>query len=88
MADKHLDCRNFAPVDAVMGLCLRSKAPVQADAASCEKLDRMPKCGLCAKYAPSASKPSLGTCGAEKHEPSAYADLPAVTCRDFRWKKP
>ena len=86
MERRHMDCRNFAPVDVSKGICLRSKQTLASDAPACEAVSRLPRCGGCARYSPCDEQPGLGACAADKHEPMAYADLIAVTCKDFRWK--
>jgi len=82
---KHLDCRNFAPIDVVKGLCHARKEPVLADGACCELFDKLPKCKHCASYRPGL-QPYLGMCVASPSRPMTYPDLIGVTCEWFAWK--
>jgi 4-hydroxyphenylacetate decarboxylase small subunit len=78
-ARRHLDCRNYAPVDVVKGVCHRTKAVVLGDSGACEAFDPMPRCRLCRLYA-AGEEASIGTCGATSDRPMTYPDLAAVTC--------
>jgi 4-hydroxyphenylacetate decarboxylase small subunit len=82
---RHMDCRNFAPLDVVKGLCHLSKEKVIADQPSCEHFDRLPKCRHCAKFADSGEQ-HLGTCTAEETAAMAYPEMVATTCEWFGWK--
>lgn len=81
---KNRDCRNYAPVDVVKGICHVRKQTVMADGGACEFFDRLPKCKHCANYTPSAGE-YLGTCEAAKTRPMTYPDLIGVTCEWFAW---
>ena len=83
---KHPDCRNYAPVDVVKGICHLSKQVVAADEPGCEKLDRMPRCKFCEKFTPSGEE-HLGRCAAVDPCPVTYPDLSGVNCEHFEWKK-
>ena len=83
---RHLDCRNFAPVDVAKGICHARKEMVLADGESCELFERLPKCRHCASYTPGAEA-YLGTCEATPTRPMAYPDLSAVTCGWFAWRE-
>jgi 4-hydroxyphenylacetate decarboxylase small subunit len=82
----HRDCRNYAPIDVVKGMCHVNKAIVLGDGASCDAFNLMPKCKHCAQFKPSADVVEMGTCLASTQEPPffAYPDLVAVTCDGFR----
>ena len=84
---RHMDCRNYAPLDVVKGLCHVCKEMVTADQAACEQFDRLPKCRHCASYTPGAEH-YLGTCEATQVHAMAYPDLSAVTCEWFAWREP
>ena len=89
---KNMDCRNYAPVDVVKGLCHVRKQMVLADGQSCEFFEKLPKCKHCANYTPGAQE-YLGTCAASpttgvsstEPRPMTYPDLSAVTCEWFVW---
>ncbi|UCF09926.1 MAG: 4-hydroxyphenylacetate decarboxylase small subunit [Candidatus Bipolaricaulota bacterium] len=80
-----MDCRNFAPIDVVKGICHLSKERVQADDASCPSFDRLPRCGECERYSPSDQQ-DVGVCRATPDHPMTYPGLAAVTCEWFRWR--
>lgn len=82
---KNFDCRNYAPVDAVKGICHVRKQMVLADGEACEFFDRLPKCKHCAHYIPGPDE-YLGTCKAAETRPMTYPDLISVTCELFVWK--
>ena len=83
---QHRDCRNYAPIDVVKGICHRTKAIVQADGDGCQDFDLMPKCRNCGQFTPKPGAPELGLCQASQHEPKffAYPDMVAVTCEHYR----
>ena len=82
---KHLDCRNFAPVDVAKGICHTRKQMVLADGESCELFERLPKCEHCANYS-AGEEEYLGMCEASTGRPMTYPDLIGVTCEWFVWK--
>ena len=82
---KHLDCRNYAPIDVVKGICHLTKETVLADDESCPSFDSLPKCRACRLYSP-GEEAYVGTCGATPDLPMTYPDLVAVTCEGFAWK--
>jgi 4-hydroxyphenylacetate decarboxylase small subunit len=79
---RHLDCRNFAPLDVVKGLCHRTKERVLADDPACEALLRLPRCRHCASYE-AGPEPHLGACSAAPSRPMTYPDLVALHCELF-----
>jgi len=81
----HMDCRNYAPIDVVKGICHRSKALVHADDAGCPSFDRLPRCGVCSLYC-AGDERYLGICGATQERPMTYPGLAAVTCDRFEWR--
>ena len=82
---RHMDCRNYAPIDVIKGICHRTKATILGDDGACPALDRLPRCRACQSYA-SGEAEYLGTCGAASDRPMTYPDLVAVTCEWFEWK--
>ncbi len=82
---KHLDCRNYAPVDVAKGLCHRTKQLVLADDDHCEHFTATRKCKFCAHYIPGAEQ-FIGVCGAVPGKPMTYPDLITVTCEHFEAK--
>lgn len=84
--ERHLDCRNFAPVDVAKGICHQRKELVLADDAACELFEKMPKCGHCANYVPSEDQ-YLGICAADDERPMAYPEMVSVTCKWFAWNE-
>jgi 4-hydroxyphenylacetate decarboxylase small subunit len=83
---KHLDCRNFAPVDVAKGICHVKKELVLADGDSCETFDKLPKCKHCRNYA-AGDQAYLGTCQASPSRPMTFPDLNGVTCEHFAWQE-
>ncbi len=82
---KHLDCRNFAPVDVAKGICHNRKQMTLADGETCELFERLPKCKHCVSYS-AGDEGYLGTCEASAARPMTYPDLIGVTCEWFTWK--
>ena len=78
---KHMDCRNYAPLDVVKGICHRTKELVLADCDCCESFVATLKCKFCDHFA--ATSQYLGTCNAVAAKPLTYPDLIAVTCENF-----
>ncbi len=78
---KHMDCRNYATVDVVHGICHRTKELVLADASHCEHFVATQKCKFCLHFA--AGDQYLGSCDATSSRPMTYPDLIAVTCENF-----
>mgnify|MGYP001054889333 CR=1 FL=1 len=87
MADprRHMDCRNFAPLDVVKGLCHRTKDTVAADGDACEHFVALPKCRHCSSYA-AGEQPHLGSCRVTSPPVFAYPEMVAVTCEHFAWR--
>jgi 4-hydroxyphenylacetate decarboxylase small subunit len=86
LESRHFDCRNFAAVDVVKGICHRTKQMVLADGASCEKCTPLPRCGCCERYAPS-DRASMGVCRATAADRMTYPELSGALCDGFTWKK-
>ena len=80
---RHCDCRNYAHVDVVKGICHRTKDPILGDEAQCDHFVQLAKCRNCSNYSASAEE-YLGTCNAEAGKPWTYPDLIAVTCESFK----
>ncbi len=78
---KHMDCRNYAPVDVAKGICHRKKELVFADAEHCENFMATRKCKFCEHFV--ATNQYLGICAAVRTKPMAYPDLISVTCENF-----
>jgi 4-hydroxyphenylacetate decarboxylase small subunit len=83
---KHLDCRNYAPVDVVKGICHMTKETVLGDEENCEKFEKMPKCKFCHNYTPGTIE-YTGVCEAASSKPMTYPDLSGITCEFFEWKR-
>ncbi len=79
---KHLDCRNYTPVDVAKGICHRTKDLVLADAEHCDHFTATQKCKFCLHYAAGAEQ-FVGTCEAGLNRPMTYPDLITVTCELF-----
>jgi len=78
---KHMDCRNFAPLDVAKGICHRTKELVLADGDHCEHCVPIRKCRLCAHFG--STDQYLGICNAVPGKPMTYPDLITVTCEMF-----
>jgi 4-hydroxyphenylacetate decarboxylase small subunit len=78
---KHMDCRNFAAVDAAKGICHRTKELLAGDGEHCEHCVPIPKCKFCVHF--TLTEQYLGACNAVAARPMAYPDLIAVTCDLF-----
>ena len=86
MAERHFDCRNFAPLDVVKGVCHRSKDLVAGDDPACELHEPLPRCRHCGHFAAS-EQPHLGTCQVREPGVFTYPDLAAVNCEWFQWRE-
>jgi len=84
--NKNLDCRNYASLDVVKGICHVRKQIVLADGEVCNMFDILPKCKHCAHYTP-AEEEYLGICTASPIKAMTYPDLCGVTCEWFSWKE-
>ena len=84
---KNMDCRNYAPVDVVKGICHMRKQLVLADDKACEMFEKLPKCKHCVKYTP-GDEEYLGICTASPTHAMTYPDLVSITCEWFSWKEP
>ena len=80
---RHCDCRNYAPVDVVKGICHRTKNLVLGDDNQCEHYVQLSKCKFCANFT-SSEEEFMGTCNADPAGPWTYPDLIAVTCGSFK----
>ena len=78
------DTRDYAPIDVIKGIDLRTHEVVMADDAAPATATAMPKCGLCKHYTPDDE--TLGVCEASPDRFFAYADMVAVTCGMFEEK--
>lgn len=78
---KHMDCRDYAPVDVRKGICHRTKELVFADDMHCEHFVRIPKCKFCRCFV--GTSKYLGICSAVPSNPMTYPDLIALTCENF-----
>ncbi len=78
---KHMDCRNYAPVDVMKGICHRTKELVFADDTHCEHFIAIHKCKFCRYFTTTGQY--LGVCSAVPTSPITYPDLIAVTCENF-----
>ena len=79
---RNIDCRNYAPVDVVKGICHVRKHMVPADDPCCEKFERLPKCKCCRNYR-AGDQEYTGVCEVTLPETMAYPDMCAVTCEWF-----
>ena len=80
---KHCDCRNYASIDVVKGICHRTKDLILGDEAQCEHYVQLSKCKFCKNFSASKEK-FMGTCNADPAKPWTYPDLIAVTCNSFK----
>ena len=80
---KHCDCRNYAPVDVVKGICHRTKELILGDDNQCEHYAQLNKCKYCGHFT-AASEEFMGTCNADPSKPWTYPDLITVTCTSFK----
>ena len=78
---KHMDCRNYAPVDVAHGICHRTKELLLADVDHCEHFVPTQKCRFCVHFV--AGQQYLGTCRATTGKPVTYPDLITITCENF-----
>jgi 4-hydroxyphenylacetate decarboxylase small subunit len=80
---KHCDCRNFAPVDVVKGICHRTKDLIMGDDQQCGHFTPVNKCKLCGHYSASDEE-FMGICNAEAAKPWTYPDMITTTCEMFK----
>jgi hypothetical protein len=90
------DTRNYAPLDATLGIDLVTGKEVSADDLAPEGYEAMPQCRNCAHYAPKDDL--LGVCNADvlqteidtkpyrKDKFFAYAEMAALTCEGYKQK--
>lgn len=78
---KHMDCRNYAPLDVAKGICHRTKEVVLADAEHCEDFKATQKCKFCKHFVGTGQH--LGVCDAVPGRPMTYPELISVTCENF-----
>jgi 4-hydroxyphenylacetate decarboxylase small subunit len=83
---KHNDCRNYAAVDVVSGICHLTKKTVLADENNCDDFEKLPKCRHCQHFSKGSAE-YLGTCRAQAVAAMTYPDLVGVTCDWFTWIK-
>jgi 4-hydroxyphenylacetate decarboxylase small subunit len=79
---RHCDCRNYASVDVVKGICHRTKDLILGDDQHCQHFVPLAKCRNCSHYSASGEE-FLGSCNAEPAKPWTYPDLIAVTCKMY-----
>jgi 4-hydroxyphenylacetate decarboxylase small subunit len=80
---RHCDCRNYAPVDVVKGICHRTKQLILGDEDQCEQYAQLDKCKYCEHFA-AAEEEFMGSCSADAAKPWTYPDLIAITCASFK----
>lgn len=82
---QHRNCRNYAAVDVVKGICHRTKKVVAADVEGCEHSVVTPKCRGCKNFTADARTVEMGVCEASTNQPKffAYPDMNAVTCESY-----
>ena len=79
------DCRYYLPVDVFKGICKITKNNITPDTAECEKYKKIPKCKFCNNFTHLKCNKFLGKC---KKEITAYPDMNAKYCVDFKWEQP
>jgi len=79
----HRDCRNYAPVDVMKGICHRSKELIMGDQEGCKEWEMLPKCKCCRHFDP-GEKPFIGACRADDRGFIAYPDMVAIQCCWFQ----
>lgn len=80
---RHCDCRNYAPVDVIKGICHRTKDLILGDEEQCPEFVQLSKCKFCGNFT-SSKEEYMGICNAEPAKPWTYPDLIAVTCNSFK----
>lgn len=80
----HRNCRNFAPLDVVKGICHLTEEVIPADAPSCSRFDRLPRCQTCSHYKTDGETVGVGACGASPQAFMAYLEMAASTCASYR----
>ena len=82
----HRDCRNFAPIDVVKGICHRDKDERAADEPACTRFELLPRCRDCARFEQDRKIVGSGVCLASDAIPPfmAYADMVARLCEDYQ----
>lgn len=80
------DCRDFAPIDVVKGMCHATKTIVLGDAEQCSDFNLMPKCKNCAMFTADTKTVEMGICEASAMEPKffAFPDMVSVTCEFYK----
>ncbi len=82
---KHQECRNYAPLDVVKGICHRTKERLLGDDDACEDIVLQPRCAHCEHFEMEDDR-QVGVCTISPSRPMAYPALSAVTCESFLWR--
>jgi len=80
----HRDCRNFAPLDVVKGICHLTEEIILAGTPSCFRFERLPRCHSCSHYKTDGVTMGVGECGASPQAFMAYGEMAASTCASYR----
>lgn len=75
------DTRDYVAIDVDKGIDHRTGQMVHADAVAPEGYEVLPKCKHCKYY--KTSDETTGHCTADEQNFIAYADMAAITCRDY-----
>ncbi|HUT86427.1 MAG TPA: 4-hydroxyphenylacetate decarboxylase small subunit [Elusimicrobiales bacterium] len=84
--EKCRDCKNYAPVDVVKGICHITKKLIQAEGEICKEYLMIAKCKNCKNYSPDDGKEDIGICKISKNKFMAYGDMISVTCTSYAEK--
>lgn len=79
----HSDCRHFAPVDVIKGICHKTKELIKSDGKACSSFERLSKCAYCTHYEKSEENAATGICQVSKNRFMAYAGMTSATCEDY-----
>lgn len=80
------DCRDYAPIDVVKGVCHTTKTIVESEAVQCGDAILMPKCKHCTQFTADSEIVEMGVCQASTSDPKffAFPDMVTVTCEWFQ----
>lgn len=82
----HSDCVNFAPVDALKGICRCSNNLILIDTPVCENFKETCKCKNCINFKDPDSN-NIGICVGLNKDAWTSGELYAVTCGGYKLNK-
>lgn len=83
MANKHVDCWNYQPIDVVKGVCLRTEEIIEWHGDTCPAFEAKPKCESCSHFS-EPDEDNIGICqGLSDKSYWTLGARPATTCEGY-----